>query len=88
MAERNDQEFKSYIKKLCPFTDCMSEINNKQTDNANGLDVVVPMYNLIQYSDNYSKILRGLWQFCKNEADYNILNCSNSNQDLQTITVF
>ena len=63
-------------------------VNNKQIDNANGLDVLVPMYNLIQYSDNYSKILRGLWQFCKNEADYNILNRSNSNQDLQTITVF
>ena len=60
VAERNDQEFKSYIKKLCPFTDCMSEINNKQIDNANGLDVLVPMYNLIQYSNKYSKILRGL----------------------------
>ena len=38
-----------------PFTDCISEINNAQIDNAKNIDVVMPMYNLIGYSNNHSK---------------------------------
>ena len=43
------------FKNCAPFTDCISEINNTQIDNAKYIDVVMPMYNLIEYSDNYSK---------------------------------
>ena len=39
-----------------PFTDCISEINNTQIDNAEDIDVVMAMYNLVEYSDNYFKI--------------------------------
>ena len=39
------------------FTDCISEINNSQIDNAKDIDVVMPMYNLIEYSDNYFIII-------------------------------
>ena len=54
-AKRGDQREKEIIFKNCtPFTDCISEINNTQIDNAKDLDVVMPMYNLIEYSDNYS----------------------------------
>ena len=35
-----------------PYTDCISEINNTQLDNAEDIDVVTPMYNLIEYSNN------------------------------------
>ena len=41
--------------KCPPFTDCVSEINNTQIDNAKDIDVVKPMYNLIEHSDSYSK---------------------------------
>ena len=44
---------------------CISEINNTQVDNAEDLDIVMPMYNLIEYSDNYSKISGSLWQYFK-----------------------
>ena len=37
------------------FTDCITEINNTQVDNAKDLDVAMPMYNLTEYSDNYSQ---------------------------------
>ena len=37
------------------FTNCISEINNKQTENAKSIDIVMPMYNLIEYCDNYFK---------------------------------
>ena len=43
------------FKNFAPFTDCISEINNRQIDNAKDIDIVVPMYNLIEYSNNYSK---------------------------------
>ena len=42
------------------FTDCISEINNFQIDNAKYIDAVIPMYNLIDNSDNYSKQIRKL----------------------------
>ena len=46
---------KEVFKNCAPFTNCISEINNTQVDNAKDIDIVMPMYNLIEYSDNYSK---------------------------------
>ena len=44
---------KNVIFKNCaPFTNCISKINNTQIDNAEYIDIVMPMYNLIEYSDN------------------------------------
>ena len=40
-------------------------MNNKQVDNAKDIDIVMPMYNLIEYSDDYSKTSGILWQYCK-----------------------
>ena len=51
-AKRLDERNKDVIKKCAPFTDCISEINNTQIDNSKYVDVVMPMYNLIEYSDN------------------------------------
>ena len=59
-----DQRDKGVIFKNCaPFTDCISKINNTQVDNATDLNVVIPMYNLVEYSDNYSKTSGILWQY-------------------------
>ena len=43
-----------------PFTDCISEKKDAQVDNAKDLDVVLPMYNLVEYINNYSKTSRTL----------------------------
>ena len=48
---------------FAPFTDSISEINNTQIDNAKDIDVVMPIYNLIEYSDNYWKTSETLWQY-------------------------
>ena len=45
----------------------MSAINNTQIDNAKDIDIVIPMYNLIEYSDNYSKRSRSFSQYYRNE---------------------
>ena len=57
-AKRLDERHKGIIFKNCaPFTKCISRINNTDIDNAQDIDIVIPMYNLIEYSDNYSKTL-------------------------------
>ena len=38
-----------------PFTDCISEISNRQVDNTKDLDIAMPLYNLIKCSSSYSK---------------------------------
>ena len=61
-----DNANKKVIFKNCaPFTNCINEINNTQIDNAKDIDIVMPMYNLIKYSDNYEKTSGSLWQYCK-----------------------
>ena len=45
-----------------------------QIDNANDLDVVMLMYNLIEYSDSYSKTLSSLYIFCRDEPNTTITN--------------
>ena len=50
------------------FTSCISRINNTQNDTQNDaqyINVVMPMYNLIEYSDNYSKTSGILFQYCR-----------------------
>ena len=42
------------FKNFIPFIDCISEINNMEIDNTKDTDVVLNMYNLIEYSENYS----------------------------------
>ena len=61
----NNPNKKVIFKSCAPFTNGISEINNTQIDNAEDIDIVMPMYNLIEYSDNYAKTTGILWQYCK-----------------------
>ena len=54
-----------------PFTDCISKINSTQVDNDKDIDIVMSMYNLIKYSDNYSQTSGGLWKYCKDRSAVN-----------------
>ena len=64
-AAANNANKKVIFKNCAPFTNCISEINNTQIDNAKDIDIVMPMYNLIEYSDNYAKTTGSLWQYCE-----------------------
>ena len=64
-AAANNTNKKVIFKNCAPFTNCISEINNTQIDIAKDIDIVMPMYNLIEYSDNYAKTTGSLWQYCK-----------------------
>ena len=72
-ARQTDGRDKGVTFKNCaPFTKCISRINNTDIDNAQDIDIVIPMYNLIEYSDNYSKTSGSLWQYYKDEPNDNI----------------
>ena len=60
------------FKNFAPFTNCISEINNTQVDNTEDIDIVMPMYNLIEYSDNYAKTSGTLWKYFRDEPDDNL----------------
>ena len=62
-AAVNNTNKKVIFKNCAPFTDCITKIYNTQVDDAQQIDVVMPMYNLIEYSDVYSKISGSLWQY-------------------------
>ena len=63
-ADANNNK-KVIFKNCAPFTNCISKVNNTDIDNTKCIDIVMSMYNLIEYSDNYSKKSGNLWQYCK-----------------------
>ena len=54
-AAADNTNKKVIFKNCAPFINCISKINNTQIDNAEYIDIVMAMYSLIEYSDNYSK---------------------------------
>ena len=60
-ADANNTNKNVIFKNCAPFTNCISETNNGKVDNAKDIYIVMPMYNLIEYSDNYSKTSGSLW---------------------------
>ena len=60
------------FENYAPFTNCKSETNNTEIDNTKDIDIVMPMYNLIEYSDNYSKTTPILRQYYRDELNDNL----------------
>ena len=57
-----------------PLTNCILKINNVLIDNAEDLDIVMPMYNLLEYSKNYRKTTGSLWNYYRDEPNNPPLN--------------
>ena len=56
-------EKKLIFRNNAPFINCITKINGKKVDNKEDLDVVMPMYNLFEYSKNYKKTTESLWNY-------------------------
>ena len=56
------------FKNFAPFTKCITKFNETTIGDAKDLDLVMPMYNLIEYSSNYSETTGSLWFYSKDEA--------------------
>ena len=63
-ADPNTRNKKVIFKNCAPFTSCISKINI-QIDNAEYIDIVMSMYNFIEYRDNYSKHLEAYGNIVK-----------------------
>ena len=70
-ADPNDANYKKRLafKNNAPFIFCISKINNTFTENAEDLDIVMPMYNLIEYSNNNSKTSKNLWNYYRDQPN-------------------
>ena len=66
------------FKNCAPFTDCISELNNTQINNAKENDAVMLMYNIIEYNDNYLKTSGSLWKHYRDESSLNDVGVINN----------
>ena len=74
------------FKNNAPFINCISKINGVQIDNAKDLDVVMPMYNLLEYSKNYRKTTGSLWNYYRDEPSNPLSSNSESFKYWTSIT--
>ena len=65
--DANKQSKNLAFKNNAPFINCISKINAAKIDNAEDLDVIMPMYNLFEYSKNYRKTTGSLWNYYRDE---------------------
>ena len=70
-ATPNNAATQVVFKNCAPFKDCRTEINDTFVDYADFINIAMPMYNLIEYSDNYSDTSGSLWQFKRDEIEEN-----------------
>ena len=70
-AAANNTNKNVIFQNSAQFTDFISKINNTQVDNAKEIDIAMPMYNLIEFSNNYLNISGSLWQYYGDEPSLN-----------------
>ena len=80
-AAAADANTRLALKNCAPFTKCNLEINNEHVDTAENLDITMPMYNLIEYSDNYQDSSAILYQYKRDEPpeDHAVANLTADN---------
>ena len=78
---RDRQNRPLILKNNAPFVSCITRINNELIEDADDLDIVMPMYNLLKYSKNYRKTIGSLYNYYRDELndDANLNNFANNN---------
>ena len=72
-----DQNTDIEFKNCSVFTRCTTHLNDERIETAENLDIVMNMYNLIEYSDNYSEKSGSIWQYKRDEQNMNNNNIAN-----------
>ena len=67
-AGRGNNNIQVVFKNCAPLINCISKINNTEIDNAKDINVAMSMYNVMEYSNNYSKTSGSLWQYYRDES--------------------
>ena len=78
---RDRQNKPVILKNNAPFASCITRINGELIEDADDLDIVMPMYNLLEYSKNYKKTIGSLYNYYRDELndDANLNNFANNN---------
>ena len=81
MVQIRDKKNRQLIlKNNAPFVSCITRINGELIEDADDLDIVMPMYNLLEYSKNYRKTIGSLYNYYRDElTNDNNDNCANRN---------
>ena len=66
------------LKNNAPFVSCITRINGKLIEDAEDLDIVMPMYNLLEYSKNYRKTIGSFYNYYRDELGGNDNNNDNT----------
>ena len=77
-ANNNAYGKKLALKNNVPFISCISKINRELIENAEDLDIVMPMYNLLEYSKNYRKTTGSLFNYYRDEQNSGLGEGANS----------
>ena len=64
---RDKRNSPSILKSNAPFVSCITKINGELIEDADDLDIVIPMYNLLEYSKNYRKTIGSLYEYYRDE---------------------
>ena len=85
-ARQADERDKGGAFKNCaPFTICISEINNTEIDNCKDINIVMSMYNLIEYRHNYAKTSGSLWKYYRDEPNDNLADSESFKSKIKII---
>ena len=78
---RDRQNKPVILKNNAPFVSCITRINGELIEDADDLDIVIPMFNLLEYSKNYRKTIGSLYNYYRDELndDANLNNFANNN---------
>ena len=70
------------FKNCAPFRTCYITINDEHVEKAEDLDIVIPMYNLLEYSDNYQNSTGSFYQFKRDESSDDNTDVANNTSSL------
>ena len=82
---RDRQNKPVILKNNAPFISCIKKINNELIEDAEDLDVVMPMYNLLEHSKNYRKTIGSFYNYYRDELNNNQNNNDIANFNNRTV---
>ena len=85
---RDRQNKPVILKNNAPFVSCITRINRELTEDADDLDIVMPMYNLLEYSKNYRKIIGSLYNYYRDELNDDADNNNFTNNNVVSSNTF
>ena len=76
------------LKINVPFVSCITRINRELIEDADDLDIIMPMYNLLEYSKNYRKTIGSLYNYYRDELNYDADNNNFANNNVVSSNTF